>query len=130
MIDKPSTIFFEQGIPGFENLRYFTFEYVEGDLPMRLMKSVENQEVNLLVTSPFYFYPEYEWELSETMKDELSIKTEADIEIWSIITVPEDPAKSTLNLLAPVVLNINAKIGMQLILHDSSYSSRTPLIRA
>lgn len=130
MTDNSQIYYFEQGIPGFEHLHQFEFTKIGDDLPMQLMKSVEDENISLLVASPFLFYQEYEWELSESAKDELSIKDESDIEVWSVVTVPADPTNATLNLLAPLVLNKNKKVGKQLILHDSNYSSRTPLIRA
>lgn len=130
MNDDSSVFIFDQGIPGFENLRQFVFLEIEGEVPMRLMKSLEEQHISLLVVSPFFIYPEYEWELSEPLKQELLIKTEADVEVWSIVTLPAEPSQATLNLLAPLVLNRNEKVGKQLILHDSTYSSRAPLIRA
>lgn len=120
---------FEQGIPGFEHLNEFVFEEVGNDLPMKLMKAVNDQDISLLVASPFLFYPDYEWELPVTIKRELSILNEEDVEIWSIITVPSDIEKATINLLAPIVLNSRKKMGKQHILHDNTYSSRAPLNR-
>lgn len=121
---------FENGIPGFEHLHQFVFSEIEGELPMKLMKSVEDEEISLLIASPFFIYPEYEWELPDSSKQELSIQSESDIEVWSIITVPSEPLQATINLMAPLILNINKKVGKQLILHDNTYSSRAPLIRA
>jgi len=96
---------------------------------MKLMRSVGEQEVSLLVASPFIFYPEYEWELAESAKQELGIANEKEVEVWSIITIPDNPAAATINLLAPIVLNRTTKLGKQLILHDQPYSSRAPLNR-
>jgi flagellar assembly factor FliW len=118
---------FDQGIPGFEHLTQFIFEEVGEDLPMKLMKSTEDMAVSLLVASPFLFYPDYEWELADTVKQELSINKEEDVEVWSVITVSTDFANATINLLAPIVLNSRTLKGKQLILHDNTYSSRAPL---
>ena len=124
------TIFhFAQGIPGFEQLKEFEFEDIGAEFPMKLMKSVGEQEVSLLVASPFIFYPEYEWELAESSKEELGIANEEDVEVWSIITIPDDPAAATINLMAPIVLSRTTKQGKQLILHDQPYNSRAPLNR-
>ncbi|WP_235560980.1 flagellar assembly protein FliW [Bacillus sp. FJAT-28004] len=120
---------FEQGIPGFEHLNQFLFEEFGDVLPMKLMKATEEKSISMLVASPFLFYPEYEWQLPEIIKQELSIKNEEEVEIWSVITVSTDFANATINLLAPIVLNNRTKLGKQLILHDSTYSSRAPLNR-
>ncbi|WP_240941867.1 flagellar assembly protein FliW [Paenibacillus sp. HB172176] len=120
---------FEAGIPGFEQLRHFVFEDVGDELPMKLMKAEEDPNISLLVVSPFLFYPEYEWELAESVKQELDIREQGDVEIWSIITIPTDPSKATINLLAPILLNTRMQRGKQLILHDHAYSTRAPLAR-
>ncbi len=71
-----STVFhFENGIPGFEHLHQFAFSEIEGELPMKLMKSVEDEEISLLIVSPFFIYPEYEWELPDSSKQELFIQS-------------------------------------------------------
>lgn len=124
-----SVFYFEQGIPGFEHLRQFVFSELDEGLPMKVMTSLDDHEISLIVVSPFFFYPEYEWELSESAKQELQIQREEDVEIWSVLTVPEELTQATINLMAPLVLNQNKKIGKQLILHDSLYSSRAPLNR-
>ncbi|MBH5320621.1 flagellar assembly protein FliW [Paenibacillus sp. GSMTC-2017] len=124
-----TTYHFDQGIPGFEHLNKFYFEHVGDNIPMMLMKSTDDKDLSLLVTSPFLFYPDYEWVLSDSTKEELGIMHEGDVEIWSIITIPADPEKSTINLLAPIVLNKTKAVGKQLILHDRNYSSRAPLNR-
>ncbi|MCU6708441.1 flagellar assembly protein FliW [Paenibacillus sp. J5C_2022] len=120
---------FEHGIPGFEHIQQYTFEKLENDLPMMLMRAVGDEEVSLLVASPFLFYPEYEWELSASVKEELAIEGEADVEVWSVISVTQELANSTINLLAPLVINTRTGAGKQLILHDHAYSSKAPLYR-
>jgi flagellar assembly factor FliW len=129
-VSETSLVFyFEQGIPGFEHIHQFVLSGLEQDLPIKLMQAVDDQEISLLIVNPFFFYPEYEWELSESAKQELQIQSEKDVEIWSILTIPSEPSEATINLMAPLVLNPNQKTGKQLILHDSTYSSRAPLNR-
>lgn len=120
---------FAQGIPGFEQIREFEFLDIGQELPMKLMRTVENEKISLFVASPFLFYPEYEWNLPDSVKQELGILSEADVEIWSVITIVDDPATATINLLAPIVLNVNKRLGKQLILHEQAYSARAPLNR-
>lgn len=118
---------FDNGIPGFEHLKQFVFSEIESELPLRLMQSVEDGNITFLVASPFFFYPNYEWDLPESVIQELMLNNEKDVEIWSIITTKEDPMKSTINLLAPIVLNKETGCGKQHIIHDQAFSSRAPL---
>lgn len=127
MKDHP-IINFAHGIPGFEEYIQFRFIEIEGDIPMKLMQSVEESNISFLIASPFFFYSEYEFDLSESAEQELEIVTESDVEVWSIVTVPADPSQATINLQAPLVINRNKQVGKQIILHDSEYNSRTPLV--
>ncbi|MGO4110620.1 flagellar assembly protein FliW [Paenibacillus sp. YAF4_2] len=118
---------FDNGIPGFEHLRQFVLSEIEGELPIRLMQSAEDENITFVIASPFFFYTDYEWDLPESVMQELELTEEKDIEIWSVITLKTDPAKSTINLLAPIVLNTATNRGKQYIIHDHAFSSRTPL---
>ncbi|WP_083676185.1 flagellar assembly protein FliW [Paenibacillus sp. FSL H8-0548] len=120
-------IHFKYGIPGFENLQQFVMTEVEGDLPMKLLKPVNHNEISFLIASPFYFRADYEWDLPQSVMDELEIADETDVEIWSILTIPADPKEATLNLLAPLVFNKTKRLGKQHIIHNSSFSARAPL---
>jgi flagellar assembly factor FliW len=128
MNTEASVYHFEQGIPGFEHLQKFVFEQLDEEIPMLLLKSVDEPEISMIV-NPFVFFPNYEWELSESAKQELSIETENQLGIWSVVTIAESSAQATVNLLAPIVVNHELKLGKQLILHNSPYSARTPIIQ-
>ncbi|GLX70888.1 flagellar assembly protein FliW [Paenibacillus glycanilyticus] len=125
-----TTYQFDNGIPGFEHLRQFVLSEVDGGMPVRLMQSVEDENITFLIASPFYFYKDYEWDLPDSVVQELKLRGEQDVEIWSVITLNKDSNKSTINLLAPIVLNTATNTGKQHIIHDNVYSSRAPLYQA
>ncbi|WP_435167115.1 flagellar assembly protein FliW [Paenibacillus glycanilyticus] len=125
-----TTYQFDNGIPGFEHLQQFVLSEVEGEMPVRLMQSVEDENITLLIASPFFFYNDYEWDLPDSVVQELKLDDEKDVEVWSVVTLNKDPNKSTINLLAPIVLNKTTKRGKQHIIHDHAYSSRAPLYQA
>ncbi|MBB3110493.1 flagellar assembly factor FliW [Paenibacillus phyllosphaerae] len=123
-------IVFEQGLPGFEQQKEFTLLELEIDLPVKLLQSVEMPEITLLVGDPFRFYPDYDWELTEHAQLELCITDSSQVEVLSVIILPSNAAEATINLLAPIVINKEKQIAKQLILHNTPYSNRHPLIRA
>lgn len=122
-----TTYQFDNGIPGFEHLQQFVLSEVEGEMPVRLMQSVEDENIAFLIASPFYFYRDYEWDLPDSVMQELELTDEKDVEVWSIITFNKDPKMSTINLLAPIILNTASKRGKQHIIHEHAFSSRAPL---
>jgi flagellar assembly factor FliW len=48
--------------------------------------------------------------------------------VYAVATIPEDPNKATLNLMAPIVINDRVRCGKQVILHESKYSVKHPLL--
>ncbi|MFB9327053.1 flagellar assembly protein FliW [Paenibacillus aurantiacus] len=120
---------FDQGLPGFEDHLRFALLDLEIDLPIKLLQSLSDPDISLLVGDPFYFYPDYEWELPEHIQQELHISDVSDVEIWSVIILPAVASESTINLLAPIIMNRTKLSARQIILHGSSYSNRHPLMR-
>ena len=120
---------FERGLPGFEELKRFVFVEPEPDLPFSFLQSVDDADVAFIVTNPFLFYPDYEFELTEPTQEELNIRSERDVAVWSVVTVRGQAAEATINLLAPIVVNVKDKRGRQIVLHDSGYGTKHPLFR-
>ena len=54
----------------------------------------------------------------------------SELTIYAVVTIPEDPREATLNLMAPIVINERGRRGRQVILHESKYSVRHPLVSA
>ncbi|GIO35206.1 flagellar assembly factor FliW [Paenibacillus antibioticophila] len=112
---------FPKGIPGFEEHDRFAIIDIEGT-PFSYLQSLVQREISLLITDPFLFYKDYEFELPVSVIEELELGTE--IQIRNIVTLQGEMQQSTLNLLAPLVFNTASNIARQVILHDSPYTSR------
>lgn len=118
---------FPQGIPGFEEYLRYIFFQPDPESPFLFLQCVENGNIALVLTNPFIFFPEYDLELSESVTKELEIESTEDVAVWSVVTVREQLEEATLNLLAPIIVNVNTRTGKQVILHDSPYSAKHKL---
>lgn len=110
---------FPRGIPGFEQETRFALLTIE-DGPFACLQSLKEKELAFVVADPFVFYLDYEFELSESESKELSLQ-EGQVYVRSIVTLKDPIENSSLNLLAPIVMNLDSKIGKQVVLHNSSY---------
>lgn len=127
---KPEEIItFRNGIPGYKEYSAFVWIAVE-DSPFQYMQSVDNGGLSFIVTTPFVFFPKYEFDLSDNVKSELDIQSEADLQIYTIVSVRDSLEKATANLAAPIVVNTRTKLGTQYILSDTQYSIQQPLFAA
>lgn len=121
---------FKKGIPGFENLKNFKILDLEDNKQFKILQSMEEENISFVVTSPFEIYKEYVIDLNDEIIKELEIKNSEDVLVLSIITLGETLEKSTLNLKAPLIINIKNNMGRQLILQSEKYETKHPLIRS
>ncbi|WP_239615869.1 flagellar assembly protein FliW [Cohnella mopanensis] len=118
---------FGGSIVGFEQLRYFQFKKVEGDNPFFLLASEENEEMEFIIVSPFEFYQEYEVAISDDIKQELQIESHEDVMVMCTVTIHKPFKESTLNLIAPLLINVTKGVARQIILNGSAYPTRAKL---
>lgn len=112
---------FPKGLPGFEEETEFAIVPWE-DTPFSYLQSTREPELAFLLVSPFTFVPDYSFELAEVDKEELGIVEQ--VSVYSMVTIHSQANKSTMNLLAPIVLNPEQRLGKQVVLHHSDYNTR------
>lgn len=127
--EERDIIKFNKGLPGFESLKNFILLPVEGSDVFKILHSIEDEEIGLIVVSPFEFIKDYEVELKDEFIHELSIKREEDVLILNTVTLNSNINKITANLRAPIIINIREALGEQIILEDENLSIKYPLIR-
>lgn len=118
-------LFFEDGIPGFSQLQFFQLVQEE-ESPFYVLQSAEESNVSFWVINPFSFFPDYQFNLSPSIKNALRIDEESSIAIFNIVTVRESD-QVTVNLKAPIVINLSNRMSKQVILQEEIYSIRQPL---
>ena len=121
-------VYFEDGIPGLDEYKSYEIKDVEGSDKFKTMISVEEPNVGFVVISPFYVNKDYEINLNGEIIKSLQIEDPKDVLVLNLITLGKTLEKSTVNLKAPVIINIKNNKGKQFILQDDKYSIRQPLI--
>lgn len=118
---------FHGSILAFEGLNEFVFNYIEGS-DLGYLSSVQDEKIGFVIAIPFEYFKEYTFELNEDDVDRLELQSEQDVLILSIVTIREPFQESTMNLLAPLVINVRNLKGYQIILPPSyEYEIKTPL---
>lgn len=113
-IDLDSIIYFPQGLIGLEDKREYVLLNVSENSPFFLLQSVTDPHLGLLVADPYPFIKDYDIKLEQAEKKILRIKNIRQIAVLVTVTIPEDkPDETTLNLSGPIVMNTEAKLGMQ-----------------
>ena len=108
---------FPAGVVGLEHLRRFALVEDARIAPCQWLQSVDEPEIAFVVVDPVVVDPEYAPSLPDGVSGEL----------LAIITLSPEPERSTVNLLAPVVVDRSARVGRQVVLHESGYPLRQPI---
>lgn len=127
--EEKDIINFEKGIPGFEEYKKYILTDLKECEPFKLLQSLDKDEVGIIVVSPYEFYKEYEVKLSEKTIDSLNIKSPEEVFIITTVTLNSDVKKITTNLQGPIVINISNNLGEQIVVDNSKYKVKEPLMK-
>lgn len=115
---------FHKGIPGFEEEKEFAILPYENS-PFSMMQSLIEPALSFLLADPFLFEPSYEFELPDHEAADLGVDT--NVLVRCIVTLQASMEESTINLLAPIVLNPDNTQAKQLVLQQAGYQTRHKL---
>lgn len=113
---------FPNGLPGFEQLKAYRVE--EHNELFSLLSAIDQPEVSFITIDPFHLRPDYEFILSDEVIQLLEIDNREQVSVRCIVTWHSDREKTTVNLLAPLVLNTEKRMAKQVVLHDTAYTTR------
>ena len=123
-VSKDVVISFPSGIIGFPNSKDFiVLEYKE---PFSFLQSVEEVDVSFVVIDGFDTMQSMN--LKSPIGDaEIDLKEGDEFAVMLIVTIRNDPRDNTVNLKAPIFVNLKNRKGVQIIYDDQRLSTREPL---
>jgi flagellar assembly factor FliW len=128
-VEKSDVLNFDQGLPGFHAENKFVLIPIE-ETDLSLLQSIKTSELAFIITDPFLFFNEYDFELSPIDQELLDITEEKEVFVQVVLTVADPFEKTTANLKAPIIINtINNKC-KQVVLADERYRTKHLLIEA
>jgi flagellar assembly factor FliW len=122
-------ITFADGVPGFESSKKFVVIRNENYAPFEWLVCIDGAKLRFAMLNPMVVYPEYTPNISKAQVEGLNLQNTEDVLMYVFVTVAENPSDSTMNLMAPIIINTKEKIGRQIILDNSPYSTREPVVR-
>lgn len=127
--EESDLIHFTDGLFGFTELKdYIPLVLDENeDNTILLLQSITNIDIAFVVVNPFSLDPDYNPVLSPEELSYLHVKSEDDLSYYVICVLRNNYLENTVNMKAPVVINPDKRIGMQVILNDTEYEFRKKL---
>lgn len=117
-------------IIGFNELKKFIILDLNKDNFFKWLQSVEDPELAFPIVSVYSMNVDYTLNLQDNVVEALKIQNAESVLVMNIASIPQDnPQGTTLNLLAPLVFNIDTHLAGQVILSGSGYDISFPLFK-
>ncbi len=126
-ITKGDVIHFPEGLLGFNELHRFILLDDPSDEIFAWLQSCEEPGIAFPLLEPELFSSTYKVQLTKHDMEILGLKSAEGTRSFSIITIPADPTQMTANLKAPIVINVDTRVGRQCVLQDNALAIREPI---
>jgi len=126
---EADVIEFPWGIPGFASLRRFLALSLAEQPNFVWFQSLEDASVALPAADPWHVFPAYEPRLPAYATAALDLQQPDDFTILCVVVVTKNAQEMTMNLLAPIVVNLKTRRARQVMLENSGFSVREPIPR-
>ena len=112
------------GLIGFPQFHHFVI--IDYTAPFSWLQSTQSSELAFVIINAAEFGENYVFDLPVTDRD-LDIQPTDEVAIFNIASIRPNPGDSTVNLKAPVIVNLRNRRGRQIILDDTRFPTRMPL---
>ena len=129
-IDPAKIIHFENGIVGFPDLQDFALihDSDQGDnAGIRWMQSIEEPAFAMPVMDPLTVKPDYTPEVDDEVLKPIGKLDPEEILVLVTVTVPKDLKKMSVNLRAPIIINVGERKAVQIIFEGDEYQIKFPI---
>ena len=123
--DKNELIHIVNGLIGFEAYtEYLPIPFHEDNDSLISLQCLEDETLSFILMNPFGLLNDYTPSLSGQDMKELDAETAEDLSYYVICVMRDSVAESTVNLKAPLVVNVRSRQARQVILDQSEYTFR------
>jgi flagellar assembly factor FliW len=122
--DDSRVILMKSGILGFDHLKRYSVLIQDPQNPLCWLQSLDDGAVAFVVVDPIVIKPDYRPAIDKAHRESLEVSQGQDIALLCIVTIRHEPFGVTVNLRAPLVINMDKRLGSQIVLEDEQYPIR------
>ena len=127
---SPSDVIeFPWGLPGFPTLMHWIPLNLDSQPSFVWLQSLDDASVALPAIDPWMVFEKYDPKYPAYAFTSLDILEASDFTTLCIVVVTANAEEMTINLMAPVLVNLRTRKGRQIMLDGSTYSAREPIPR-
>jgi len=120
-VDPDRVITFTQPILGFQDYRRFVLVSGPEGGTLNWLQSTESGELAFILMNPREVVPDYSVTLTRQDLAELAATAVGELDVYTLVVVPQDPTQIRTNLRAPIVINRKRQLAKQAIQEDSAH---------
>lgn len=113
---EDQVIMFPKGLRGFDGYTLYVLRKARDMRPIHWLLSVENGGPELALLDPSILVPTYNLEtlqISDEMLSDLEANNQEDLVLYAVVSLPGNIHHMSMNLRTPILINFEARIGMQ-----------------
>jgi len=126
-VDDDRIMTFPNGLLGFPSYTRFALIQTGDENYFFWLQSVDEPNLAFVVTDPAIFFKDYQVPVREETAQELQLTDPAFVQTFVICNKVGDWL--TGNLLGPIVVNAQNRLGQQVVLTEKKWTTRQPLLR-
>jgi len=115
-IAEDEAIQFPNGLIGFDGHTNWVILADRQNESVGWLQSLDDPSLAFAVVSPRKYVPEYKVRISQDQAS--TLKLESDSETFVLVIVSKEQSEITVNLRAPLMINLSLQLGQQLITTD------------
>ena len=117
-------------IIGFDSLKKFVILEPNKESVFKWLQSIEDSSLAFPIISVASLNFDYSIDLSDSIVEKLEIKSIENVLVMNITSIPQDnPKGTTINLLAPLIFNLDTQTAGQVVLSGSGYDISFPMFK-
>ena len=128
-VPEDRIITFASGLPGFPDERRYTLINDHLQPPFYYLQCVDNPSLTFVVTDPTALVPDYRPKNGAGTLQELQASSIEDLQVLVTLTIfPGSPHEMTANLMSPLLINPEQRLGKQVVIERPHYSHQYPVM--
>ncbi|SEJ56602.1 flagellar assembly protein FliW [Demequina mangrovi] len=125
--DLPETLTFVERMPGMADLTRFRLAAIDEAGFVFTLRSEDEAGVRLFAASPHAYFPTYEPAVPAEVREALGASPDAALVMLAIVNPGREEDPTTVNLLAPLVIDPTTGAAVQMVLDGDEWPLRAPL---
>ena len=118
-------IHFPRGLMGYEDQHEFTLLQIKPGASFLMLQSMTDPRLGLLVADPYCFMDDYQIRINEAEQTILNIASREQVAVLVTVSIPAGrPEKTALNLSGPILINHEARLGLQVPQMEGLYPAQ------